>query len=51
MVWNLYGGDIVGYRKEENAKMREAITDYIANVANVLNNNYTITDGKLLLEY
>ena len=30
--------------------MREAITDYIANVANVLNNNYTITDGKLTLK-
>lgn len=30
--------------------MREAIADYIANVANVLNNNYTITDGKLTLK-
>ena len=49
-IWNLYGGDIVGYREEENAKMREAIADYIANVANVLNNNYTITDGKLTLK-
>ena len=30
--------------------MRKAIADYIANVANVLNNNYIITDGKLTLK-
>ena len=49
-IWNLYGGDIVGYSEADNAEMREAIKDYIANIANILNNNYTISNGKLILK-
>lgn len=46
-IWNLYGGDIVGYSEEENAKMREAIKDYIANIANIISNYYTINNKVL----
>ena len=46
-LWNLYGGDIVGYSEENNINTRNAIESYIDKIAQILNNNYIIENNQL----
>ena len=46
-LWELYGGDIVGYNTEENANLRKILENYILMISKVINNYYNLKNGKI----